>query len=86
MLFRPPDCDDAEQAASSVYFPTFRERTRIQKDDLVVGRYSVLPFFADLQADCDYVGAALINNLKQHRYVADMRNWCEDLADLTPQT
>lgn len=71
--------DAAEIASSAEFFPTFRERTRIQKDDLVIGRYSVLPFFADLQADVDYVGATLINNLRQHRYVADMRNWCEDL-------
>lgn len=86
VLYRPPDMDAAEVRAASQFFPTFRERTRIQADDLVVGRYSVLPFFADLQADCDYVGAKLVNNLKQHRYAADMRNWCEDLVDLTPRT
>lgn len=86
VLFRPPDMDKDEVAASSACFPTFRERTRIQKDDLVIGRYSVLPFFADLQADADYVGATLINNIKQHRYVADMRNWCEDLYGVTPDT
>lgn len=86
ILFRPPDMDATEEEAASTFFPTFRERTRIQKDDLVIGRYSVLPFFADLQADVDYVGATLINNYRQHRFAADMRNWCELLEGQTPQT
>lgn len=86
VLFRPPDMDASEQSAAEQYFPTFRERTRIQKNDLVVGRYSVLPFYADLQADVDYVGAQLINSYRQHKFVADMRNWVELLDGLTPQT
>lgn len=86
VLFRPPDMDEDEIVASTEFFPTFRERTRIQKDDLVIGRYSVLPFFADIQADVDHVGATLINNRKQNRYVSDMRNWVEDLYGVTPET
>lgn len=86
VLFRPGDMDDRELNAARANFPTFRERTAIQKDDFVVGRYSVLPFFDAIQADVDYVGATLINNIKQHRYVADLRNWVEDIAELTPKT
>lgn len=78
--------DEEELAAAREHFTCFRERTAIQKDDLVVGRYSVLPFFEGIQADVDYVGAKLINDIKQHRYVADLRNWVEDLRELTPKT
>lgn len=86
VLFRPVDMDDQERSASALHFPTFRERTALQKDDFVVGRYSVLPYFEAIQADVDYVGAKLINNIKQHRYVADLRNWVEDIRELTPKT
>jgi len=88
VLFRPGqgDMDEDELAAVKRHFTCFRERTAISKNDLVVGRYSVLPFFEGIQADCDYVGAELINNIRQHRYVADLSNWVEDLRELTPKT
>jgi hypothetical protein len=86
VLFRPVDMDDDELSACKKQFPTFRERTAIQPDDLVICRYSCLPFFEAIQADVDYVGAKLINNYREHNYIADIRNWVEDLKDLTPKT
>lgn len=86
VLYRPQDMDQAELECASRHFQTFRERTRLQKDDLVIGRYGCLPFYDQYQADCDYAGAKPLNSLKQHRYLADLRNWVEDIKDLTPKT
>ena len=87
VLYRMEDMEPPEWKAAKRHFTVFHQRTALQKDDFVVGRYSVLPFFKHgIQADCDYVGARLINNFHQHCYVADLRNWVEDLAEYTPKT
>jgi hypothetical protein len=78
--------DEDELRIVQEHFTCFRERAAIQKDHFVIGRYSCLPFFEELQAEIDYVGAAIINNVNQHRYVADLCNWAEDLRELTPKT
>lgn len=86
VLFRESIMEEPELRAAESVFLTFRERTKLAKNDLVIGRYSVLPYYQELQNDVDHVGARLINNLKQHRYIADLRNWVEDLRELTPKT
>jgi hypothetical protein len=58
----------------------------IKKDDLVIGRYSMWPYYADQEKDIEYVGAKLINTYSQHLYVADLGNYVADLAELTPRT
>jgi hypothetical protein len=81
------DMEPPELEAAQRHFPTFYPRTAIQKDDYVICRYAALPFFKHgIQADCDYIGATLINNFHQHNYVADLRNWVEDLREMTPKT
>jgi len=59
---------------------------QIKSDDLVIGRYSVLPFYKELEDDIKSVNAKLINTYKQHKYVADCKNWAVDLDGLTPKT
>lgn len=58
----------------------------ICKGELVIGRYSVLPFYQDIEDEITLQGAKLINTYEQHRYVADIANWYEDLKDFTPKT
>lgn len=87
VLYRPGDMDARELQAAQRHFTTFYQRTALQKDDFVVGRYSVLPFFKHgIQADVDFIGARLINDYHEHCYVADLRNWAEDMPGLTPKT
>lgn len=63
------------------------QRTEIPKDcDLVIPRYSALPFYEELERDVNNLGAQLINTHKQHNYVAHIRNWYYDLGDITPRT
>lgn len=60
-------------------------RTSINEGDLVMGRYSVLPWFKDLENELRYNGASLINSYTDHCYIAEMQ-WYEDIRHLTPAT
>jgi hypothetical protein len=81
------DIDWRQEAESAKkYFNCIPSRMLIKKNDLVIPRYSALPFYKELEHDINYVGAKLINTYTQHRYVADLRNWAEDLKGLTPKT
>jgi hypothetical protein len=52
----------------------------------VIGRYSVLPYYKELEEDLNSKGAKLINSHQQHRYVADLWNYVHDLEGLTFRT
>jgi hypothetical protein len=76
------------------YFVTTESRMNVTGGDLIVGRYSVLPYFQELERDLEYKGAKLINNFREHSYVADLKNWAyksydknyQTLFEYTPQT
>ena len=72
--------------AARKFFPCIESRLDVHNRDLVIGRLSVLPYYAELEKDVLRKGAQLINSYKQHRYIADLQNWYEDLSDLTPKT
>lgn len=88
ILYRRLDnADPAEiDAIKSAGFKLTESRLDIKPGDLVIGRYSVLPFFKNLEFDINQLGAKLINSYKQHRYIADLKNWYEDLEAVTPKT
>lgn len=65
---------------------TVEYRTQVPKNSLVVGRYSVLPFYQELENELKRNGSFLINSYKMHRYIADINNYYEDLKDFTPKT
>ncbi len=78
--------DARELASASGYFSLYSQRTMVRRGDLVIGRYSVLPFYDELHADLASLGAELINSPRQHRYAADISAWYPDLRDMTPET
>lgn len=43
------------------------------RDATVFGRYSVLPWYEDLEQDMAILGSRLINSYDQHRWIADFR-------------
>jgi hypothetical protein len=59
---------------------------KIPSNSLVIGRYSVLPFYKELEEELKITGSELINSYEQHRYIADIENWYNDLKGYTPQT
>jgi len=75
-----------ELVSATKYFDCMESRMLIQPDDLVVGRYSVLPFYREQERDIKLAGAQLINTFEQHNYIADLKNWVYDLKELTPET
>lgn len=86
ILYRGSDFEKEELEAASWFFTCTDRRPSIQEGDLVVGRYSLWPFYADQAKDIEYVGAKLINNYHQHLYIADLGNYVVDLERLTPRT
>jgi len=61
-------------------------RMTIPQNCLVVGRYSVLPFYPELERDLAFRVSRLINSHTQHRFIADIRQWYPLVADVTPAT
>ena len=86
ILYRGADFEQEELSEAHQFFECTNRRPDIQEADLVIGRYSLLPFYAEQAKDVEYVGGKLINNYQQHRYIADLQNWVMDLRELTPRT
>jgi hypothetical protein len=78
--------DPKETAAIARHFKFVELRSRIPHGSLVIGRYSVLPFYHELEQELGDSGSKLINSFQQHSYIADLGNWVEDLGNLTPRT
>jgi len=78
--------DSGELQAMQKHFRCTDSRIDISSGDLVIPRYSALPFYEELEKDINKSGARLINTFRQHRYVADLQNWYNDLQDITPKT
>lgn len=88
VLYRPIDgLDLQEEEAAKAHFNVVRQRTEVRPGDLVIGRYSVLPFYKELEQDLRIQGAKLINSYRQHQFIADVMAWADILGpDLTPRT
>lgn len=89
ILFRRgvDDEDRPDWDAALNQFPTrlYSLRTDVPRDSLVIGRFSVLPFYKELERDLMNRNCRLVNSYRQHQFIADMREWCEALGDMTPR-
>lgn len=88
MLFRSDFCTEEEREACLHEFPeTVSNRMELLHKDgsLVVGRYSVLPYYRELEIDLKIVGKRLINSFFQHRYIADFEYY-RDIQEDTFET
>jgi hypothetical protein len=74
------------QAIQSQPWKIVNSRILIEPKELVVSRYSCLPYFDEQYQDVILLGSHLINTYKQHKYVADIRNYYLDLETVTPKT
>jgi hypothetical protein len=87
ILFRAlPGDHGLEIEAMRKYFEVLESRMCIRPNMLIVGRYSVLPFYEEQERDVKLAGAKLINTYQQHRYIADLMNWYHDLEGMTPRS
>lgn len=55
------------------------------KDTTVFGRYSVLPYYEDLEQDLNWMGSRLINSHEQHRWIANF-DYYNELSEYTFQS
>ena len=87
ILFRETLAEEGELAVAKKYFHVIHQRSHAKEDELVIGRYSVLPYYEELTSDLHFRGARLINTNAGHRYIANLEDWYEDLGpELTPRT
>lgn len=84
VLFREDRDNHEEFEVCQKYFKTVRQRTEC-RNEVVIGRYSCLPYYQELELDLSYNGSCLLNSYKQHRWIADFE-WYAALKDFTPRT
>lgn len=84
VLFRmhPDHLDEVVECGKR--FLTFTTRTEVKFIDILIGRYSVLPFYKETYVDCMNQGARLINNPYQHQWIADFQWYGDMIASLIP--
>lgn len=88
IYFRGSLAEQGERDAAERHFQVIDQRTLISaaNHDVVIPRYSALPYYEELEADVKAMGADLLNTYKEHRYVANISSWYADLEDVTPRT
>lgn len=82
ILFRSDRDTEDELEVAKKYFDVYTCRTQVPANSLVIGRYSVLPYYTELETDLQFNGARLINNRYQHKWIAGF-GWYESLKDYT---
>lgn len=85
ILFRLSLEHEEELAVAKKYFHCVTRRTECQADSLVIGRYSVLPFYEELEADLNNRNCRLVNSFDQHKWIANFEYY-EDLKEHTPES
>lgn len=86
ILMRASLAEDDELIEARKHFEVFETRGSVPINKQVIGRYSCLPYYAELEADLKEHNSHLIDNHSAHMYIADLQNWYEDLRDFTPKT
>jgi hypothetical protein len=84
LLFRKELASKYELQHAAKYFPIEESRVHCA-NRLVVGRYSVLPMYQELERDLELLGSRLINGYDQHRWISAFEYYA-DMAGFTPET
>lgn len=84
ILFRSNSGTAEEENICSKYFPIKRLRTECW-GELIISRYSCLPYYKELEDDLKNRKCSLINSYEQHKWIANFE-WYEVLKDYTFQT
>jgi len=86
ILFRKDLATESEFNIAQQHFKVYQYRSELPSDSLVVGRYSVLPNYNELEIDLHNNNSSLINSYKQHQFVADITQWAACIPMYTPTT
>jgi hypothetical protein len=94
ILFRSLDSEgEAELNSASKHFRTERVVCKLNPiydykesgAQLIIGRYSVLPYYKEVEDNLAAFGCRLVNNYAQHRFIAEFEYY-EHIKDLTAET
>lgn len=88
ILYRKSSMPKEElDAASSAGFVMVDQIVKLQESSIpTIGRYSVVPFYEEVN-ECTITNKApLINNINQFKWVSNILNWSRDFKDITPST
>lgn len=86
MLFRASLTEEGELETAKKHFPVVGSRSLVQRDALIVPRYSSLPYYDELERDVLIMGGRLINSYHQHLNVAQISRWYPSFQGMTPKT
>lgn len=87
IYFRPSLFDEEEyEAAKKAGFKLVSLLSDLKPDQLVIPRYTTLPFVEDVYAEFENIGCEVINSLQQHKLMANVFSWVKILKELTPKT
>lgn len=70
ILFREDQTCKDEADVARKYFPVYSQRIDC-KDSLVIGRYSVLPYYKELENDLIKLNSRLIHDYNYHKWIAN---------------
>lgn len=91
VLFRSDRYSEEELQICEKYFSVVKSRMKVPKNSLVIGRYSVLPFYNELISDLLEVDSKLINTATEHYHISSF-DWYNTLINIdypegiTPRT
>ena len=87
ILFRNSKETEEEFITCKNIFPkTVEYRSQVNSNDTIFARFSCLPFYKELEEELKLRNSKLINSYEQHRYIADLENWYNDVKDFTFKT
>lgn len=84
ILFRKDLDTEQEFKICKDYFSVIENRA-LAYDQIVIPRYSALPFYKELEEDLKIQMCPMINTYQQHKYIADFEYYW-DIKDFTPKT
>jgi hypothetical protein len=84
ILFRPAYEHEKELAIARQYFEVQTQRSQCP-NKRVIGRYSVLPYYGELEKDLKNQGSTLINSKLDHLYISTF-DYYYDVKDYTFET
>lgn len=85
ILFRADSETQNEFFVAQKYFEVTKNRNSIPADRLVIGRYSTLPYFRELEEDVRLAGSKLIDSYSKFNYIASF-DYYHDIEPYTFKT
>lgn len=85
ILFRKFNFNKEEYEVASKFFNVCESRMEVPDNEIIVGRYSVIPNYKELERDLNFKNTKLINSYYEHSYITDM-SYVLDIEDFTPKT